>query len=60
MKETTTIKYKSKIPMKAHSMFAFLLCAVQGLYKKSTDLLDLRNVNGYDAENGGTELYGCV
>lgn len=60
MEETTTIKYKRKIPMKAHSMCLFLLCAVQGLYKKSMVLLDLTDVKGCDAENGGTELYGYV
>lgn len=46
--------------MKTHSMCVFLLCAVQGLYKNSTVLLDLITVKGYDAENGVTELYGCA
>lgn len=55
LKETTTIKYQSKIPMKAHSMCVFLLCAVHALYKKCTVLQDLRNVKGYDAESGNTE-----
>lgn len=44
MKETTTIKYKSKIPMKAHCMCVFFLCSVQGLYKKSRGLLGLEGM----------------
>lgn len=59
MKETTAIKYKSKIPMKAHCMCVFFPCAVQGLYKKSRGLLGLQNVKGYDVANGGLEFYAA-
>lgn len=59
MKETTTIKYKRKIPMKSHYMCVFFLCAVQGLLKKSRGLVGLQNVKGYDVANGGPEFYAA-